>query len=121
MNDWSPLTTKLPNAKVTQLEINYSPRNLRASTYGRGLWETSLAGDNEVVNILGIHAIGGNQYQISFSVVNGTGAAIQLFKADTVNGAWTLDAAATVVTNGSPFQATTVSTQSQRFFRIQTQ
>jgi photosystem II stability/assembly factor-like uncharacterized protein len=45
--DWQIFSSQLPNVVVTELDIYYDtsdPRNnlLRASTYGRGLWETNL-------------------------------------------------------------------------------
>ncbi len=46
--DWEPFCNQLPNVLVTELEFYYddvTPANtkLRAATYGRGLWESSLA------------------------------------------------------------------------------
>lgn len=42
MTSWLKFQCKLPNNIVTDLEINYSQRKLRASTYGRGIWETPI-------------------------------------------------------------------------------
>ncbi len=39
---WQPLMTSLPNVPVTELEAQYTANVLRASTYGRGAWETDL-------------------------------------------------------------------------------
>ncbi len=39
---WMPYGEGLPNVVVSELEINYNSRKLRASTYGRSLWETDL-------------------------------------------------------------------------------
>lgn len=39
---WTAYNTGLPNVVVSELEINYSAGKLRAATYGRGLWESSL-------------------------------------------------------------------------------
>ena len=45
-NDWFPFYDGMPNVVVTELEIYYDsePANskIRASTYGRGLWESDL-------------------------------------------------------------------------------
>ena len=45
-SDWIPYNTNLPNVKVKELEIYYDATDenckLRAATYGRGLWESSL-------------------------------------------------------------------------------
>jgi PKD repeat protein len=47
MADWELFATNLPNTEVTELEIYYDDAcrgndMLRASTYGRGLWESDL-------------------------------------------------------------------------------
>lgn len=40
--NWVPYFNNMANSKVTDLEIYYPDSKLRASTYGRGLWESSL-------------------------------------------------------------------------------
>ena len=44
MEDWVPFKTGLPLTKVKDLVINYStsPAQLFASTYGRGIWKTTV-------------------------------------------------------------------------------
>jgi photosystem II stability/assembly factor-like uncharacterized protein len=42
MSDWIPFSTGLPNVIVTELEIQYSSGELRAGTFGRGLWKSNL-------------------------------------------------------------------------------
>lgn len=42
---WLRFNANLPNVVVTDLEINYINRKLRAGTYGRGVWETPLYSD----------------------------------------------------------------------------
>ncbi|MBK8550555.1 MAG: hypothetical protein IPL53_05615 [Ignavibacteria bacterium] len=43
VTNWASFNTGLPNVVVTELEIYYGTTNkLRAGTFGRGLWETSL-------------------------------------------------------------------------------
>jgi photosystem II stability/assembly factor-like uncharacterized protein len=39
---WEPFFSGLPNVIVTQLEIFYPTNKIRASTYGRGVWESDL-------------------------------------------------------------------------------
>lgn len=39
---WQPFSTGLPNVIVTQIEYFDSAQKLRASTYGRGIWESGL-------------------------------------------------------------------------------
>ncbi len=41
-NDWIPFSNRLPVVEVTDLEIHESEGLLRAATYGRGFWETTL-------------------------------------------------------------------------------
>jgi PKD repeat protein len=42
MSTWQPFSNQLPNVMVTQLEIFYPGNKIRASTYGRGMWESDL-------------------------------------------------------------------------------
>ncbi len=42
LNVWQPFINGLPNVVVTQLSIFYTGNKLRASTYGRGMWESDL-------------------------------------------------------------------------------
>ena len=44
MQDWIPFQTGLPYTPVMELEIQYASSKLRAATFGRGLWESSLYG-----------------------------------------------------------------------------
>jgi hypothetical protein len=53
MGDWQPFNTNLPNAIVSDLQINNASGKLRAATFGRGVWETLLPGAtlNALLNI----------------------------------------------------------------------
>ena len=42
LSQWVPFNTMLPGCVVTDLEVNDSLNVIRAATYGRGLWETTL-------------------------------------------------------------------------------
>lgn len=42
MPAWEPFMQNLPNVIVNWLELNYTNQMLRAGTFGRGLWETSI-------------------------------------------------------------------------------
>ncbi len=42
LTEWQPFNTALPTCPVTDLEINDNTKKVRAGTFGRGLWETSL-------------------------------------------------------------------------------
>ena len=41
--NWATFNVNLPNSKVTDLEIFYPTNKLRASTYGRGTWESPIS------------------------------------------------------------------------------
>jgi hypothetical protein len=41
-SNWVEFSDGLPNVVVTDMEIQYESKMLRAATYGRGLWETPL-------------------------------------------------------------------------------
>jgi PKD repeat protein len=45
---WVPFMNGLPNVRVDELEIQYSSNKLRAATYGRGLWESSIYDPNSL-------------------------------------------------------------------------
>ncbi|MBA3705557.1 MAG: T9SS type A sorting domain-containing protein [Bacteroidetes bacterium] len=42
LSGWQAFSTGLPNMEVTQLAINYTIKKIRASSAGRGLWESPL-------------------------------------------------------------------------------
>lgn len=42
MTSWSKFQCNLPHVIISDLEINYNLQKLRAATYGRGIWETSI-------------------------------------------------------------------------------
>jgi PKD repeat protein len=42
LTSWMPFNNGFPNTVVDELEIHYGASKLRAATYGRGLWETSI-------------------------------------------------------------------------------
>ena len=44
LSDWQAFNTGLPNASVSQLTIQSTAGKLRAATFGRGVWQTDLAG-----------------------------------------------------------------------------
>ncbi len=45
LNQWLRFSKQLPNTIVNDLEINFKNRQLRAATYGRGLWQSKLYSD----------------------------------------------------------------------------
>lgn len=51
-SNWEKLGQGLPNVNVSDIEINYTVDKLVAGTYGRGLWEVSIAN-----NTLGINEV----------------------------------------------------------------
>ncbi|MBC7389880.1 MAG: T9SS type A sorting domain-containing protein [Opitutaceae bacterium] len=42
MTSWIYFGTGLPNTSITDLQISYSAKKLRAGTFGRGIWEAEL-------------------------------------------------------------------------------
>jgi photosystem II stability/assembly factor-like uncharacterized protein len=54
LGDWIPFSNNLPVVEVTDLEIHDALGLLRAGTYGRGIWETSLY--SNCVSLLSITA-----------------------------------------------------------------
>jgi PKD repeat protein len=42
LTSWMPFSNGLPNVVVDELEIHYGAGKLRAATFGRGLWETTI-------------------------------------------------------------------------------
>jgi hypothetical protein len=46
MSSWESFNHNLPGAPVSQIKIFYPTAKLRISTFGRGLWETTLPGYN---------------------------------------------------------------------------
>jgi hypothetical protein len=47
-NTWNYYGFGVPNTSVTDLEIQYNTRKLRAGTFGRGIWEADLASEATV-------------------------------------------------------------------------
>lgn len=50
LGDWIPFSTGLPVAEVTDLDISEASGLLRAGTYGRGIWQTSLYSSSCPIN-----------------------------------------------------------------------
>ena len=48
VTDWQAFNEGAPNMIVTDLEIFYPSNKLRASTWGRGIWESLLASTNSI-------------------------------------------------------------------------
>ncbi len=42
LTSWMPYSNGLPNVIVDELEIHYGTNKLRAATYGRGLWQSTI-------------------------------------------------------------------------------
>ncbi len=85
---WALFNTGLPNVAVTDLEIYYPTLKIRASTYGRGAWESDLNPVACFSNLLvsntpiptGIYKSGGEITSHTSMVANGTNV---IFKSDT--------------------------------------
>jgi len=48
MNQWTIFNDNFPNCGVTDIVINESRNLIRASTFGRGVWESNTYGDSEL-------------------------------------------------------------------------
>jgi photosystem II stability/assembly factor-like uncharacterized protein len=84
MADWEPFNTNLPNAIISDLQINYSTGRLRAATYGRGVWETLLPGTtlNALLNVSTRLQVGtGDNILIGGFIITGPGDKTVLFRA----------------------------------------
>ena len=84
MGDWEPFNTNLPNATVSDLQINYSTGRLRAATFGRGVWETLLPGTtlNDMLNVSARLQVGtGDNILIGGFIISGPGNKTVLFRA----------------------------------------
>jgi len=96
--NWMQFSTGLPNVVVTELEITYSDNKIKASTYGRGLWESDVYVVDEEpsyckptqvnstyewiqdVNFNGItHPTGNNGGYIDNNIVIGVGGNTEVF------------------------------------------
>lgn len=56
-NDWLPYNTGLPNVIIDELEIHYGASELRAATYGCGLWTSPLNSSALFNTDAGVYAI----------------------------------------------------------------
>ncbi len=56
INTWVPYMNGLPNVRVDELEIHYGSNKLRAATYGRGLWESSIYDSNSQIPFANFNA-----------------------------------------------------------------
>ena len=84
MGNWEPFNTNLPNATVSDLQINYSTGRLRAATFGRGVWETLLPGTtlNALLNVSTRLQVGtGDNILIGGFILTGPGDKTVLFRA----------------------------------------
>lgn len=94
MNTWIPFDTNLPNVAVTDLEINILDEKIVASTYGRGVWQSSIPtqlSQNDIA-LLGVEnlsssTINCNNESIFFIVKNTGSSSISNFTLNySING-----------------------------------
>ncbi len=62
LSGWVAFSIGLPDMKVTQLAINYSIKKIRASSAGRGLWESGLYSSTVITNCTGSTASSDYEY-----------------------------------------------------------
>ncbi len=98
MNNWVSFNAGLPNVIVNELEINYINRRIRAGTYGRGLYESPLFGNEaapiaalevsltsctgDTVHLKDVSSYNPNSWQwhispATYTFINGTDASTQ--------------------------------------------
>jgi photosystem II stability/assembly factor-like uncharacterized protein len=77
MTDWRRYSQGLPNVVVTDLEIQYMAGKIRASTYGRGMWESELYVEPGYYQINGV-ALPMNGGTITGAGVYGAGATVTM-------------------------------------------
>ncbi len=63
MSDWAPFYNGLPNIPVTDLFVNETANTIKASTFGRGIWQSDLYADCAPFLALGSNVQGRYFYQ----------------------------------------------------------
>lgn len=46
-DSWTDISSNLPKVAIREIDLQYSEHKLRVATYGRGIWEYSVTGDNK--------------------------------------------------------------------------
>lgn len=64
IGNWNYFGSGIPNTAISDLEIQYSSRKLRAGTFGRGIWETGLY-SNALVGVNNLNTTGANWIEMS--------------------------------------------------------
>ncbi|MBI2269911.1 MAG: T9SS type A sorting domain-containing protein [Bacteroidetes bacterium] len=52
---WTPFSTNLPKVEVRELDIHFGSRKIRAGTYGRGIWESTIVDPNVPLNTYAVN------------------------------------------------------------------
>jgi hypothetical protein len=72
MSAWEKYNESLPNVIINELEINYGINKIRAATFGRGVWQSSLAcPTNYDITLSGAHSF--NYFYEAENNINSTG------------------------------------------------
>ncbi|MEO7313245.1 MAG: hypothetical protein ABIX01_22860 [Chitinophagaceae bacterium] len=71
-SDWTPYYNELPRVPITDLAINQGASRIRASTYGHGIWETSLFTTCDV-NLTLPSTIAGNKFYQASNFISASG------------------------------------------------
>ena len=58
MNDWIAFNAGFPNVSISDLQIHKGSQKLRASTYGRGMWQSSMVETPPIVETGGVSSLG---------------------------------------------------------------
>ncbi|MGZ4034315.1 MAG: VPS10 domain-containing protein, partial [Bacteroidia bacterium] len=70
LSSWMPYSNGLPNVIIDELEIQYGVNKLRAASYGRGLWQTTIynpASNLPFANFVGDTLSGCPGFNVQFS------------------------------------------------------
>jgi len=69
-DEWIYYGAAMPNTSVTDLEIQYNTRKLRAGTFGRGIWENDLF-SQPGVNVSEVKEEFANWFELAINPING--------------------------------------------------
>ena len=128
LSDWAFYNDGLPNVMVHELEINYTSGKLLAATYGRGIWQSDLAGNGSTNPSISTSSIGtsslcdGQSIGVPFTIT-GTFNAGNIFTAQLSNSSGSFSSPVNIGMLSSTFSGTIncvipVSTATGSAYRI---
>ncbi len=84
LNTWECFSTNLPTCMVVDLELNYCANFIRASVYGRGVWQSPLAAFTPQPILITTNTTWNGVYNITSDVTVATGSTLTISGANTV-------------------------------------